>query len=76
MHVEIDKTIGPLVPAFEEEKNRDTIRPTTVTHELCEISVIHELEDLPNITIQKRNKLIIGQQEYIIEEVGTEVNKT
>nr|WP_270999041.1 PTS glucitol/sorbitol transporter subunit IIA [Listeria seeligeri] len=52
------------------------MRPTTVTHELCEISVIHELEDLPNITIQKRNKLIIGRQEYIIEEVGTEVNKT
>ncbi|MBC1421520.1 PTS glucitol/sorbitol transporter subunit IIA [Listeria seeligeri] len=66
--------IGPLVPAFEEEKIVILFGPSA-TNELREISVIHELEELPNNAIQKGNKLTIGQQEYIIEEVGTEANK-
>ncbi|PZF88071.1 PTS sorbitol transporter subunit IIA [Listeria ivanovii] len=66
--------IGPLVPAFEEEKIVILFGPTA-TNELHEISVIHELEELPNNAIQKGNRLIIGRQEYIIEEVGTEANK-
>ncbi|MBF2545618.1 PTS glucitol/sorbitol transporter subunit IIA [Listeria seeligeri] len=66
--------IGPLVPAFEEEKIVILFGPTA-TNELREISVIHELEELPNNAIQKGNKLTIGQQEYRIEEVGTEANK-
>ncbi|MBC8930687.1 PTS sorbitol transporter subunit IIA, partial [Escherichia coli] len=39
--------IGPLVPAFEEEKIVILFGPTA-TNELREISVIHEFQDVPN----------------------------
>lgn len=66
--------IGPLVPAFEEEKIVILFGPTA-TNELREISVIHEFEQTPNNAIQKGNKLTFSTQEYIIEEVGSEANK-
>ncbi|MBC1376085.1 PTS glucitol/sorbitol transporter subunit IIA [Listeria farberi] len=66
--------IGPLVPAFEEEKIVILFGPTA-TNELREISVIHEFQDPPNNTLSKGNTLLIGKQAYIIEEVGTEANK-
>ncbi|MBC2260572.1 PTS glucitol/sorbitol transporter subunit IIA [Listeria sp. FSL L7-0091] len=66
--------IGQLVPAFEEEKIVILFGPTA-TNELREISVIHEFQDPPNNTLSKGNKLLIGKQAYIIEEVGTEANK-
>lgn len=65
--------IGPLVPAFEEE-NCYFIRPTA-TNELREISVIHEFQDAPNNALTKGNTLLIGEQVYTIEEVGTDANK-
>ncbi|CAM3491518.1 PTS system glucitol/sorbitol-specific transporter subunit IIA [Listeria welshimeri] len=66
--------IGPLVPAFEEEKIVILFGPTA-TNELREISVIHEFQETPNNSLHKGNKLHIGNQEYIIEEVGSEANK-
>ncbi|EAD0586313.1 PTS sorbitol transporter subunit IIA [Listeria monocytogenes] len=66
--------IGPLVPAFEEEKIVILFGPTA-TNELREISVIHEFQDVPNNALTKGNTLLIGEQEYIIEEVGSDANK-
>ncbi|EPN9397276.1 PTS glucitol/sorbitol transporter subunit IIA [Listeria monocytogenes] len=66
--------IGPLVPAFEEEKIVILFGPTA-TNELREISVIHEFQDAPNNALTKGNTLLIGEQVYIIEEVGTDANK-
>ncbi|EAE3609055.1 PTS sorbitol transporter subunit IIA [Listeria monocytogenes] len=66
--------IGPLVPAFEEEKIVILFGPTA-TNELREISVIHEFQDVPNNALNKGNTLLIGEQEYTIEEVGSDANK-
>ncbi|EAK8471160.1 PTS sorbitol transporter subunit IIA [Listeria monocytogenes] len=66
--------IGPLVPAFEEEKIVILFGPTA-TNELREISVIHEFQDAPNNALTKGNTLLIGEQVYRIEEVGTDANK-
>ncbi|EAC5437808.1 PTS glucitol/sorbitol transporter subunit IIA [Listeria monocytogenes] len=66
--------IGPLVPAFEEEKIVILFGPTA-TNELREISVIHEFQDVPNNALTKGNILLIGEQEYTIEEVGSDANK-
>ncbi|HBI8289297.1 TPA: PTS glucitol/sorbitol transporter subunit IIA [Listeria monocytogenes] len=66
--------IGPLVPAFEEEKIVILFGPTA-TNELREISVIHEFQDVPNNALTKGNKLLIGEQAYTIEEVGSDANK-
>ncbi|EAE8347158.1 PTS sorbitol transporter subunit IIA [Listeria monocytogenes] len=66
--------IGSLVPAFEEEKIVILFGPTA-TNELREISVIHEFQDAPNNALTKGNTLLIGEQVYTIEEVGTEANK-
>ncbi|EHC6632506.1 PTS glucitol/sorbitol transporter subunit IIA [Listeria monocytogenes] len=66
--------IGPLVPAFEEEKIVILFGPTA-TNELREISVIHEFQDAPNNALTKGNTLLIGEQVYTIEKVGTDANK-
>ncbi|HFK0416011.1 TPA: PTS glucitol/sorbitol transporter subunit IIA [Listeria monocytogenes] len=66
--------IGPLVPAFEEEKIVILFGPTA-TNELREISVIHEFQDAPNNALTKGNTLLIGEQVYTIGEVGTDANK-
>ncbi|HDT8916509.1 TPA: PTS glucitol/sorbitol transporter subunit IIA [Listeria monocytogenes] len=66
--------IGPLVPAFEEEKIVILFGPTA-TNELREISVIHEFQDAPNNALTKGNTLLIGEQVYTIVEVGTDANK-
>ncbi|EOV1928094.1 PTS glucitol/sorbitol transporter subunit IIA [Listeria monocytogenes] len=66
--------IGPLVPAFEEEKIVILFGPTA-TNELREISVIHEFQDVPNNALTKGNTLLIGEQAYRIEEVGSDANK-
>ncbi|EBF5115734.1 PTS sorbitol transporter subunit IIA [Listeria monocytogenes] len=66
--------IGPLVPAFEEEKIVILFGPTA-TNELREISVIHEFQDVPNNALTKGKTLLIGEQEYTIEEVGSDANK-
>lgn len=66
--------IGPLVPAFEEEKIVILFGPTA-TNELREISVIHEFQDAPNNALTKGNTLLIDEQVYTIEEVGTDANK-
>lgn len=47
----------------------------TATNELREISVIHEFQDAPNNSLTKGNTLLIGEQVYTIEEVGTDANK-
>lgn len=47
----------------------------TATNELREISVIHEFQDAPNNALTKGNTLLIGEQVYTIEEVGTDANK-
>ncbi|EAE2551724.1 PTS sorbitol transporter subunit IIA [Listeria monocytogenes] len=66
--------IGPLVPAFEEEKIVILFGPTA-TNELREISVIHEFQDVPNNALTKGNTLLIGEQAYTIEEVCSDANK-
>ncbi|EHL4774085.1 PTS glucitol/sorbitol transporter subunit IIA [Listeria monocytogenes] len=66
--------IGPLVPAFEEEKIVILFGPTA-TNELREISVIHEFQDVPNNALTKGNTLLIGEQAYTIEAVGSDANK-
>ncbi|MBC1366233.1 PTS sorbitol transporter subunit IIA [Listeria innocua] len=66
--------IGPLVPAFEEEKIVILFGPTA-TNELREISVIHEFEAAPQSALSKGNTLQFGDQVYVIEKVGTEANK-
>ncbi|EAE7904285.1 PTS glucitol/sorbitol transporter subunit IIA [Listeria monocytogenes] len=66
--------IGPLVPAFEEEKIVILFGPTA-TNELREISVIHEFQDVPNNALTKGNTLLIGEQTYTIEEVSSDANK-
>ncbi|MBA5844439.1 PTS glucitol/sorbitol transporter subunit IIA, partial [Escherichia coli] len=58
----------------EEEKIVILFGPTA-TNELREISVIHEFQDVPNNALTKGNTLLIGEQAYTIEEVGSDANK-
>lgn len=65
--------IGPIVEDFAEEFLLVLFGPQA-TAELRDICVIHESSDGPKGVIQKNSRLIIGNQEYHILDVGNEAN--
>lgn len=65
--------IGSMVPAFEEEQLIILFGPTA-TAELRDICVIHEFEDTPKDALKVGGKLKFGDQEFTIDEVGSQAN--
>lgn len=68
------KEIGPLALAFEDEKVV-ILFGLEAPDELKEISVIHDVKTKDSEEpIQKNGKLIIDDQEYSVQAVGTAAN--
>lgn len=65
--------IGSMVPAFEEERLIILFGPSA-TAELRDICVIHEFEDRPKDTLKVGGKVKFGDQEFTIEEIGSQAN--
>lgn len=65
--------IGSMVPAFEEERLVILFGPSA-TAELKDICVIHEFEDQPKDALKVGGKIKFGDQEFTIEEVGSQAN--
>ncbi|MBM7712020.1 PTS glucitol/sorbitol transporter subunit IIA [Enterococcus xiangfangensis] len=65
--------IGSMVPAFEEERLIILFGPSAPA-ELRDICVIHEFEDRPKGTLKIGGKIKFGDQEFTIEEVGSQAN--
>ena len=64
--------IGSMVPAFEEERLVILFGPSA-TAELKDICVIHEFEDQPKDALKVGGKIKFGDQEFTIEEVGSQM---
>ena len=62
-----------MVPAFEEERLVILFGPSA-TAELKDICVIHEFEDQPKDALKVGGKIKFGDQEFTIEEVGSQAN--
>lgn len=65
--------VGSMVPAFEEEQLVILFGPSATT-ELRDISVIHEVQEQLNNSIQVGGQLKIGEKVYKIEAVGSQAN--
>ena len=69
------REIGPLVPAFKEE-NLLILFGLHAPPELREISVIHEFAgEVSDEPLVEGGKIIWGDQEYSITEVGSAANR-